>query len=188
LGAGPFAPPLAAGAFAGGADADFATGFTGDAAFAAGFGAGLGAGFFAGGALAFDFVAVFDAITVLCAAREAAIAKRGSASKRTARTNQGRKSGTGCIKPRLTLFNQPNLSFPQVPRGNSPLPYVRSLGFFAARSKRAHRAPGRAAKTVDQGLRALQSCQTGLDVLQPGEVLLARLGPQGHLGVFELFM
>jgi hypothetical protein len=50
-----------------------------DAAFAAGFGAGLGAGFFAGGVLLFDFVAVFDAITVLCAAREAAIAKKGSA-------------------------------------------------------------------------------------------------------------
>jgi hypothetical protein len=148
----------------------------------------LGAGLFAGGALAFDFVAVFDAITVLCATREAAIAKKGSAEGAPPERIRGRKFGTGRIKPRLTLFNQPNL-FPQVPRGkNAPYPMFGVSVFSEPRLETAHRTPGRPSKTVNQGLRALQRRQAGLDVLQPREILLARLGPQGHLGVFELFM
>jgi hypothetical protein len=65
--------------------------------------AALGAGFFGGGALAFAFaaaafVAVFDAITVLCARLLGRrIAKKGSAS--ATRTNQGRKSGQGSLSP-----------------------------------------------------------------------------------------
>jgi len=63
---------LAVGGFAllldDGAAAGFAAGLAG-AALAAGRGAGFGAGFFAGAGLAFDFAAVFDAITILFAAR-----------------------------------------------------------------------------------------------------------------------
>jgi hypothetical protein len=51
-----------------GAGAGFAAGLAG-AAFAAGRGAGFGAGLFAGAGLAFDFAAVFDAITILFAAQ-----------------------------------------------------------------------------------------------------------------------
>jgi hypothetical protein len=64
---------LAVGGFAllpgdGAAAAGFAAGLAG-AALAAGRGAGFGAGYFAGAGLAFDFAAVFDAITILFAAR-----------------------------------------------------------------------------------------------------------------------
>jgi hypothetical protein len=80
------------------AGADFATGFTGDAAFAAGFGAGLGAGFFAGGVLVFDFVAVFDAITVLCRPRSGD-SQKGSAKPAPPERIRAGSLGRGALNP-----------------------------------------------------------------------------------------
>jgi hypothetical protein len=47
------------------------------AAFAAGLAAGFGAGFFGGAALVFDFAALFDGITILLPASEAAHSHKG---------------------------------------------------------------------------------------------------------------
>jgi hypothetical protein len=104
-----------AGSFAGAA---FGGAAFGGAALAAGF----GAGFFGGGVFAFDLaadldaVALFDAITVLCAARQGRrIAKKGQRRRHPFESRP--EVWAGLIKPRLTL-DQPAKAglFPVPPR------------------------------------------------------------------------
>ena len=115
-------------------------------------------------------------------------------------TNRGRQSQPGPLKPALTIRQRTKPSFETPPRvpgtaKNIPLYYVGSLGFFGSGPKRgpkplkALRRPARRhPEPVDQGLGAIERCKTRLHVPQPRKVLLAGLGAQGLLGIFELSM
>jgi len=70
------------------------------AAFATGLAAGLGAGFFGGGALVFDFAAVFDGITILLPASEAAHSHNGQRGcSRSLKRFAAGSLGSGSLSP-----------------------------------------------------------------------------------------
>ncbi len=115
----------------------------------------------------------------------------------------------GLIKPRLTLDQPAKLAFSGSPsaaarasRNRTPLPYARSLGVFTGMTavqkpvptfrgsclEGPNRPPRWGAKTVDQRLRAIERRKARLDVTQPSQVFLIRLGAQGSFSVFELLM
>jgi hypothetical protein len=184
-------------------------GFAGAALPAVGLWAGFGGGFLAGAVcLVFDFAADFVAITILCAAGRATDSQKGGANVAPPERIKGRQSQTGPIKPRLTLTQPTKLRDPsrrqERRRKKSPYPMygvsghpVRSsLSIIVPKaastpgisSKRPHPPTRRGTKPVDQGFRAFERPKARLNVAQPSEVLLTRLGSQGQLGVFELLM